>query len=442
MRKNVAAKSAPVFTHEGAVGKKFTPYQELSRAAMTCMLYENTFYESGDSIADRMAELVKKVDPAKVSDLAIKSRSEFYLRHVPLFLTRELARSKNGKIVEKTLDAVIQRPDELGEFLALYWSKSEEPLSNPVRRGLASAFAKFNAYELSKWDQNSAKVKLRDVLRLVHPKPKDAEQSATWKKLIAGELETADTWETQLSAGKDKKETFTRLLAEKKLGGMALLRNLRNMIGAGVSTDLIRGALETNPFNKVLPFRFLAAARHAPMLEPDIDKAMMRAKAEGVKLSGKTAILVDVSGSMGGKLSDKSDMTRMDAACGMAIVAAFSADQFAVATFSEGYVSVPPRQGMALRDAITSSQAHGGTNLGASLKQAYRHGFEDADRVIVITDEQSSDTVGAVGKNGQHRYIINVGSYEVGVADDGGWHRISGFSERIFDYIAAHEAAE
>ena len=449
MRSNVLEPSAPVFTHEGAKGKAFPPFKELERAVLTCLLFEDTFYEKGSDIATRMADLVTKCEPGQVAGLAIKARNQFYLRHVPLFLARELMRNKkNGPFVEEALTGCIQRPDELGEFFSMI-SKEVGPKnvrkayrSHAAYRAIRAAFQQFNAYELAKWDRNSDAIKLRDVMRLVHPKPIDETQSAMWKKLIAGELETPDTWETELSAGKDKKETFTRLISEKKLGGLALLRNLRNCIQSGVDSDLLRNAIREHPFKKVLPFRFLAAATHAKQLEPELDKAMERAATSLAKLGGRTALLIDVSGSMDAAMSAKSDLTRMDAACGTAIMGAYLSEQFMVATFSNAYVEVPPRTGMALRDAVVNSQIHGGTELGKALVDAYRrkNGFADADRVIVITDEQSHDTVPSlIGGNKQFRYLVNVAPNKNGVSEDGSWHRINGFSEAIFTYIQAHE---
>jgi hypothetical protein len=106
------------------------------------------------------------------------------LRHAPLFLTRELARRKGaGALVAETLDSVIQRADELGEFVAHYWKEKKQPLSAGVKRGLARAFTKFDAYPLAKYDRESV-VKLRDVLFLCHAKPKDEAQAALWKKLL------------------------------------------------------------------------------------------------------------------------------------------------------------------------------------------------------------------------------------------------------------------
>src|SRR5260370_20192169 len=62
--------------------------------------------------------------------------------------------------------------------------------------------------------------------------PKD-DQEKVWKQLVDGELAPPDTWEVALSGGGGKCETFERLIAEKKLGGLALLRNLRAGAGGG-----------------------------------------------------------------------------------------------------------------------------------------------------------------------------------------------------------------
>jgi hypothetical protein len=179
-----------------------------------------------------------------------------HLRHVPLFLIRELARQKGaGRLVADTLE---QRADELGEF-ALYWKARKEPLSAGVKRGLAKAFTKFDAYQLAKYNRENT-VKLRDVLFLCHAKPKNTEQAETWKKLVENTLESPDTWEVALSAGKDKRETWERLLREGKVGGMAVLRNLRLMLAAGVPPKLIAERLEKG-IARALPFRFVTAAR-------------------------------------------------------------------------------------------------------------------------------------------------------------------------------------
>jgi len=423
---NVWKRLFPVRTHEGAVAQKVDAKRELRRSVLTCLLWEDTFYEKGSDIAKRIAELVAKSKPEDVAALACEARDKMQLRHAPLFLVRELARRKGaGPLVAESLETVIQRADELSEFVALYWKDKKQPLSAGAKRGLARAFTKFDAYQLAKYDRDAV-VKLRDVLFLCHAKPKDAEQAAVWKKLVENTLEPPDTWEVALSAGKDKRENFERLLREGKLGGMAVLRNLGLMSAAGVDPKLIRERLDKG-VARALPFRFVTAARYAPKLEDAIEKAMLKGIAGLEKLAGTTGLVVDVSGSMNYKLSKKGETTRMDAAAGLAILLREKAEEFSAATFSDSCVELPPRRGFALRDAIVGSQAHSGTYLKRALSLlAEKDEWRKLDRLIVVTDEQSHD--GILPAWTEPAYVVNVAPYKHGVSYGNGWTHIDGWS--------------
>jgi hypothetical protein len=151
------------------------------------------------------------------------------------------------------------------------------------------------------------------------------------------------------------------------------------------------------------------------------------------KLPGTSRIVIDVSGSMNSQMSGKSQMTRMDAACGLAILAREICEKVEIYTFSYDTVAVPLRRGFALRDAVVRSQQHGGTYMGKSISKL--NSMAPADRTIVFTDEQSADHVPApVGRG----YIVNVASCQNGVGY-GEWTHINGFSESIIDYIIAYE---
>jgi hypothetical protein len=420
-------------THEGAPAAVLTPEQALRRSVMACMLWENEFYESGESIAQRIRALVPQVDAATVAALAVEARTRMKLRHVPLLLVREMARyATHRALVAETLNAVIQRADELTELVAIYWADERAPLSAQVKKGLAAAFTRFDEYALAKYDRAGA-VRLQDVLFLCHAKPVDAAQDALWKRLVNGELATPDTWEVALSApGEDsKRDRWTRLLAERKLGALALLRNLRNMKDAGVDEQSVADALDTMRTDRVLPFRFLAAARYAPQMEEALERAMFRSLEDAERLLGRTAVLVDVSGSMVERLSRQSEMLRTDAAYGLAMLLREVAEKVDVYTFSNVLQSVPPRRSFALRDAMEHSQQHAGTQLGAALKRLP----DGYDRVVVITDEQSADRVPAPQGRG---YMINVASAKNGVGY-GPWTHIDGFSEAVVEYIRSVE---
>lgn len=430
MRLNVARTNIPLTFERAPAIPPRNPLAELRRAVSSCLLWEDQFYEDGVAIADRIAALVANVGRAHVEALAIEARTSMNLRHAPLWLLAGLAKAGNGAKAE-TYAAVIRRADEMGELISMHWKDGKRPLPAAMKRGIAQAFKRFDAYQLAKYNRKVA-VSLKDVLRLVHPKPDSDEQSAMWKALIAGELASPDTWEVALSGGADKRETFERLLREGKLGYLALLRNLRNMAEAGVDTGLVREAIIARKgAHNVLPFRYVAAARAAPQFEPALDEALCAAVEALPVLSGKTAVLVDVSGSMNTKLSQRSDLTRMDAAAALASIIHGDVRVF---TFSEAVVEAPPRRGMAGVDAVIRSQPHSGTWLGravAAINAQVPH-----DRLIVITDEQSHDPVGSPAA--KRAYMINVAAHRNGVGY-GAWTRIDGFSENVLRFIAEHE---
>lgn len=486
MRVNTGPPPVTEVTHGGVPAKHITPEQQLRRTIMTCMLWEDTFYESGKSVVERLRELVPQVAGDRVAAMALEARSGMKLRHAPLLLVREMARyAPHRKFVRAALAAVIQRPDELAEFLALYWQSEtkpcacaktplthlyargrtkpakcklckgagtvvttvKQPLAKSVQRGLADAFLKFNAYELAKYNRDNP-VKLRDVMFLAHVKPTDGTRGYTrairkklgppsdlkpgeilLKQLTDNALPIPDTWEVALSGGADKKEAFTRLLVERKLGALALIRNLRNMTQAGVADALIsQSLLGMNP-ERVLPFRFLAALKHAPRFASELEAAMLKNLEGQSKLEGRTILMVDVSGSMDAPISSKSDLQRVDAAAGLAILARELCRSVRVLTFSDKLVEVPAYRGLALADAITKSQHHSGTALAGAVTRVNQ---DDFNRLIIITDEQATDAkVPGPKLNG---FMINVASYQNGVGY-GAWHHIDGWSEKVLDYI-------
>lgn len=424
-------------THEGAQAAYLNTKQKLRRSVLSCLLWEREFYEDGEDISTRVYELAQKRPAEEIAELAIEARTRYKLRHIPLVLLSALA--KHGKAV--TSDAIVEtinRADEIAEFLAIHAKLNKadtgsikKVMTAQIKKGLSRAFLKFDAYQLAKYDR-AGKIRLRDALFLCHARPDTPEREMLWKELINGTLPIPDTWEVSLSAGADKKETFERLLSDGKLGYLALLRNLRNMTQANVREALIRKAiLERKGAQSVLPFRFVAAARAVPQYEPWLDQAMLASMIESPVMAGVTIFLVDVSGSMDELLSQRSDLTRMDAACALASIA--NVESRRVFSFSEKVVEVPPRLGMAGIDAVRNSQPHWGTYLGRAVKQINKIPH---DRLIIITDEQSHDDIPDPVVN--KAYLINVASNKNGIGSSK-WTRIDGFSESVLRYISEIE---
>lgn len=443
----------------GLLSAKQSPEALLRRSVMACLLFEDLAYAKGSTIAGEIKRLVHQVNLHTVAEIAIEARMVQKLRHVPLLLVREMARhqqlSNYPGLVRDTLAQVIQRPDEMTEFLSMYWSEGKTPLSAQVKKGLAIAFAKFNEYQLQKYNRNET-VKLRDVLFMSHVKATDIAKDDLYKRLINNQLAIPNTWETRLSAGENKGQVFTDMIIENQLGALAFLRNLRNMVDAGVSATVIRqGFANLNP-KWLLPVNYLAAVQAAPRYEPEIENLMLAGFQQVTKLPGHTVFVIDHSGSMNVSISTKSTLTRREVANAMAMVAEATCESVAIfvtagndkhvtklVTSHNGIVN---GSGFALIKRINEVGRECGTN-GIFTRQCLEYilacytGQEQPDRIIVFSDSQDCDHVNKIPKPfGKRNYIVDVSAHTHGVNYDGVWTaEIAGWSNFFIDYIAALE---
>jgi len=424
----------------------------LRRAVMANLLWEDQYYQTGVFVADEIKNLIPQVPAGTVFDIAIEARCNQGLRHVPLFIAREMARLPEYCILlGGLLPKIITRADQLSDFLALYWRDGKCPLAKQVKLGLAVAFGQFNAYEFGKYKKDDAAVKLRDVLFMVHPKPTQ-EREELYKQIAENTLPTPDTWEVALSSGADKKATWERLIGEKKLGALAFVRNLRNMKEAKVSRGVIERGFETINPKWLLPVNYMAAARYAPEWTRELEDLMLRGLSMKQKLPGRSVVVVDVSGSMRAALSDKSDMTRLDAAAAMAMLAAEMCEHVDIwVTAGDDFrhlhntVQLKSYRGFALADQIQNalnSMGGGGIFTRQCLEYIKAHSEGKPARIMVFSDSQDCDYPGkrVPAPFGERNYIIDVGAHTHGVNYDGVWTaEIAGWSQHFLEYIAALE---
>ena len=116
-------------TFEGARAvANLLAYETLRRSVLACLLWEDSFYESGESNADRIQKYAALVSTEQLAALAVEARTKFHLRHVSLWLLVALAK-RGGRLVGQAIEQTIQRPDEITEFLALYWKEGKKPLA-------------------------------------------------------------------------------------------------------------------------------------------------------------------------------------------------------------------------------------------------------------------------------------------------------------------------
>ena len=328
---------ASLRTHEGAQAFAMSKEMELYTATV-CSAMSDKYYQSENEAALRIARLVETADHEFVAKLAIYAREKMNLRSIPLYLLCCLAKKHRGdSLVRRATERVVSRADEIAELLACYQYfngrteyKALARLSNQIKEGLAAAFNKFDEYQFAKYNRKGA-VTLRDALFITHPHPKDEKQQAIFDKITKQTLETPYTWETELSAlgerefedyGDRLKATgalWTELMESGRLGYMALLRNLRNIISCGdyISDHVISSICTrlSNPDevrrSRQLPFRFFAAYRELQSYAKDMGekvRALREALEAAVSVAAEniagfdkdTSVVVacDVSGSM------------------------------------------------------------------------------------------------------------------------------------------------
>ena len=339
-------KAKETVNYEGEKAFVLTPQLELYTVAATAGLSDQ-FYEKAIDKIHRLRKLIAKNDKAFVAKLAVYVREKMYLRSVPLVLTVELAKQASGEsVVSKLANRVVQRADEITELLAYYAMANESKdvkklnkLSKQLQKGLAEAFNKFDEYQFAKYNRD-ADVKLKDALFLVHPKAKDEAQQVLFDKIVKDELAVPYTWEVELSVlGQQKYDTaelkqaalrakWEELIFSNKMGYMATLRNLRNILEAEVSKEALNKVCEylsdakAVANSKQLPFRFLAAYRELKQLSNGrvskvldaLEKAVLQSAANiaGYDENTKVVVAADVSGSMQTSISAKSKIKSYD----------------------------------------------------------------------------------------------------------------------------------
>lgn len=387
---------------EGAPAYKESTKLELISLLLTSFV-KDKFYEGEQEQLDRLSGLVNGISDKKfVAKAAVYARTEFGMRSITHALTGELMKIVKGQAwLKNAIGKIIYRPDDALEILAYYIDRfGNRPVPNSFKKGARLALKKFDSYQLAKYRGENSSVKLVDLINLVHYKPAEKDQD-TFKKLMAGELKSKNTWESKLSkAGQgtkteeekkeNKKQAWNELIKENKLGYFALLRNLRNILeqAPDLEKEVVPMLTNRNAIKKslVLPFRFLTAIKELENV--DNSRKIIMALNDAIDIStdnvpkfpGRTLVALDVSGSMEGQPAEIGSL--------FAAVLLKSNDADLV-LFSDGakYKTVNP-QDSTLTIARGISYASGGTNMNAVFELIVDK-KKKYDRIIILSDMQN-----------------------------------------------------
>jgi 60 kDa SS-A/Ro ribonucleoprotein len=457
MSKLNAKNTIRTVNNSGHEAYKMNDKDKLVIQVLTSLFNEDKFY--GDNSKD-IVETVKRIikdDPRFVANLCIYARKEMHLRTISHVLLGELAKSSIGKpYVRKTMNQSSERVDDITEALSYYINTYGKPIPNSMKKGIADKLIGFDEYQLAKYNRSGA-VKLKDLLCLVHPKAKNEEQNDMFKRLLEDKLQTPLTWETQLSSRGNTKEVWEELIENNSLGYLAMLRNLRNIIKADVSNiNKVYEFLSDEKRvlkNKLLPFRYYSAYN---TLKNDglgtskvfdvLETAIKYSTRNINKLSGKTFISADVSGSMNSPISQRSDVNCAEIAVLMMAIANYICEETITTTFdTKLYMSSLSSKNGVIANANSIKVHGGGTDVSLPIKYLLQHNIF-VDRIIILSDNEINYGYGAVCQRYVEEYKRNVNpKVWIHAIDMQGYgtqqfygdrvNILAGWNEKILDFI-------
>ena len=440
---------------------------------------ENQFYRSEN---EAMKELKSLVDECAKEDAYFVAQCIVYsrcvgegMRSINHLAASYLAPHCAGKDWAKRFYSLwnkrtksggtVFRPDDMAEIVACFSSMNDTKATNAMKKGFREAIENLDAYQLLKYKKS-----IIDVANIVHPRPEkstavaevNGEKVSVITAIMKGMSVSADTWEVaQSDAGQEvakavregkidevqaekilkeaKADNWDALLTEGKLGVLAAVRNLRNVLKTVTKSgtidklaDLV-GNGDAIRKGRVMPYQIDIAHEVLQSEFSNVDsrklsKALLKGYEAAVPnlaemLPGRTLVMIDLSGSMtwgavtveGTRSSYKSTPADKAALIAATIVKATNADLIAFGS-SAKYVNWN-----ANADVFTIAKSMkanmGGTSLAAAWTEAARSG-RVYDRVIILSDNECnrgssySAYMQYVKKlGGPYVYSVDLGAY-------------------------------
>lgn len=319
---------------------------------------QDQFYRSEDETMRELRDLVERVDPYFVAQAIVYSRcigeGMRSINHLAAALLAPFVKNTEwGKRFYGLYDTknhkngCIFRPDDMSEIKDALYALGYTGLPSAVRQGFKSAVESFDTYRLAKYKKG-----IKNIVKLVHANPSNSK--ATFKNELGEVINTleaimkgisisADTWEVaQTEAGQEvakavkegkltkkeaekvlaeaKADNWESLLKDGKLGILAALRNIRNIMKnprkeiIDMWCNLISN-VELIRKNLILPIHFDLAydVISKEFINYDYSHQVLKALEDAYIASipnistvftGKTCVIVDCSGSMQCAISD------------------------------------------------------------------------------------------------------------------------------------------
>lgn len=419
---------------------------------------------------------------------------------------------------------IVYRLDDMAEILACYMAKNkikvEDKWTMPraMKLGFKAAIEDADTYELAKYQLKGNAVSLVDIVNLVHPVPskrngtikvsldefKKAIAGTKFEKeydfsqlkadetvmeipalraLVLGILKQFNTVEDKnTDAGQEvaelvksgevtkeeaekllvekKTENYEELIKTKKIGYLALLRNIRNILKTGdtalldmaceqlVDEQFIKKSLvwphQIDLCNEVLQSEFRPTQLGKVLIALNTAYERSIPNLKELMPERKTAVVYDSSGSMSTQISleehKRGIASALDKAAliGATFAKGLNADVYTFANSCRMCTFNPTDSVNTIKKSILSSAMHGGTVWGTIFPELLRQG--GYERIIIISDEQSHDNAlnsykEYCNKYGTpYLYIVNICGYgpTVNIKENDKTYRLFGYTQDIY----------
>ena len=495
--------------------KAYTLDDELRLISMLNTLkIEPQFYRSENQIMIELRDLIERIaikDPYFVAQAIVYSRclgeGMRTINHLaaallaPFICGEEYAKRFYGLWDKKNkCGGCIYRVDDMSEIKDVYAALNKSPLSNAMKKGFAKVLESLDTYQLAKYKNT-----VIDIANLTHPKSvlstamitdSNGVKMRTLDALMKGYVVSADTWEVaQSEAGQEvakavregrlskeeaqevlkeaKNDNWEALLLEGKLGILAALRNLRNMLKSprpNVIDAVCALVSNANAIRngKIMPYQIDYAYETIKMEFGDTadGRRVMEALLKGYEFSipnlkealpGKTCVMVDCSGSMNTfchngnqRVTIQSTAAEKAGLIAATIAKSTNADIVRFGS-SANFYSYDPNESVFTLGRQIGRCNMGGTSI-ASAFELIRQSKRAYDRIILLSDNEcnahsrySGDWVSTAYK----RYVHDVADpyvYAVDLASYGtipvAGNKVSyyfGYGFAMFDDIASKE---
>jgi 60 kDa SS-A/Ro ribonucleoprotein len=471
----------------------------LAQYAMTGT-FQNTFYASAEDQTAKVMELASKVSPEDLAMIAVYSRKSGFMKDMPaVLLAVLLARSKNDLKTQNLFRAasfvVLDDMKMIRNFCNAVRSgvTGRKSFGTLGKKAIQRALERMTAQQLFNGSIGNDPT-LADIMRMVHPRFNDVERNNMVRYLMGHEFSPAVLPETvrhfeefkknpkgtppavnfQFLSSVKMSETQWAELAQ-TMSWHTLRMNLNTLLrnGAFNVPDLdtqvasILRDKETLGKIKVFPYQLLAAYMNSETTMPKVvtnalQQAMETATKNVPVLNGKTLIAIDVSGSMGSPVTGSgavySKVRCVDAAALMGASVLRTNPDARVWAFHDSVVvkNLNPMDSVMTNTEKIFKTPGGGTDCAAVLRKLNAE-KSSVDTIVMVSDNMSwiSFTTGNSWYNSQTNMksewdilkkrcpkakmvLIDIQpGTTTQVADDKDVLNVGGFSDNVFEVVAA-----